>query len=128
MNTHRDSNRRHCFSGGNNVRCCLIKRSSPSLASINDSGCAIGAQRAFERWAPAESGKAVFISSIVGLVSVQPAVAYPVSERVLQSIPEAMDEELKPLGIQVQTINPSSFLPTSTKAWWKLACADSTMM
>lgn len=68
-------------------------------------------QRAVRNWIDTGTrGKIVFVSSIVGLVSVPPVPAYAASKHALQCIAEAMFEELKPFGIQVQTINPGPFL------------------
>jgi len=68
-------------------------------------------QRLVKKWiAAGVRGKLVFISSIVGLVSVRPVPAYAASKHALQSIAETMYEELQPFGIQVQTINPGPFL------------------
>ena len=55
-------------------------------------------------------GKVVFVSSAVGLLTVPPIPAYAASKHAVQSIAEAMYEELKPFGIQVQTINPGPYL------------------
>jgi NAD(P)-dependent dehydrogenase (short-subunit alcohol dehydrogenase family) len=68
-------------------------------------------QRVVKSWVAAGvRGKLVFVSSIVGLVSVPPVPAYAASKHALQSIAEAMYEEFKPFGIQVQTINPGPYL------------------
>jgi NAD(P)-dependent dehydrogenase (short-subunit alcohol dehydrogenase family) len=52
----------------------------------------------------------VFVSSAVGLLTVLPIPAYAASKHAMQSIAEAMYQELKPFGIQVQTINPGPYL------------------
>lgn len=68
-------------------------------------------QRVVRQWvAEGVRGKVVFVSSIVGLVSVPLVPAYTASKHALQSIAEAMYEEFKPFKIQVQTINPGPFL------------------
>jgi len=68
-------------------------------------------QRVVRKWVAAGvRGKVVFISSIVGLVSVAPVPAYAASKHALQSMAETMYGELKSFGIQVQTINPGPFL------------------
>jgi NAD(P)-dependent dehydrogenase (short-subunit alcohol dehydrogenase family) len=50
------------------------------------------------------------VGNIVGLLTVPPIPAYAASKHAVQSIAEAMYEELKPFGIQVQTINPGPYL------------------
>jgi short-subunit dehydrogenase len=68
-------------------------------------------QRVVRNWVAAGvRGKVVFVSSVVGLLTVPPIPAYAASKHAVQSIAEAMYEELKPLGIQVQTINPGPYL------------------
>jgi short-subunit dehydrogenase len=68
-------------------------------------------QRVVKNWvANSVHGKVVFVSSIVGLIAVQAIPAYAASKHAVQSIAEAMYEELKPFGIQVQTINPGPYL------------------
>ena len=67
-------------------------------------------QRVVRNWvAKGVQGK-VFVSSAVGLLTVPPIPAYAASKHAVQSIAEAMYEELKPFGIQVQTINPGPYL------------------
>jgi len=68
-------------------------------------------QRVVRNWvAKSIHGKVVFVSSAVGLLTVPPIPAYAASKHAVQSIAEAMYEELKPFGIQVQTINPGPYL------------------
>jgi NAD(P)-dependent dehydrogenase (short-subunit alcohol dehydrogenase family) len=68
-------------------------------------------QRVVRNWVAAGiHGKVVFTSSAVGLLTVPPIPAYAASKHAVQSIAEAMYEELKPFGIQVQTINPGPYL------------------
>jgi short-subunit dehydrogenase len=68
-------------------------------------------QRVVKNWiATSIRGKVVFVSSLVGLLAVQAIPAYAASKHAVQSIAEAMYEELKPFGIQVQTINPGPYL------------------
>jgi len=68
-------------------------------------------QRVVRNWVAAGiHGKVVFVSSVVGLLTVPPIPAYAASKHAVQSIAEAMYEELKPFGIQVQTINPGPYL------------------
>ena len=68
-------------------------------------------QRVVKNWvATGVHGKVVFVSSALGLLTVPPIPAYAASKHAVQSIAEAMYEELKPLGIQVQTINPGPYL------------------
>src|SRR5580704_8456018 len=68
-------------------------------------------QRVVKNWiATSIRGKVVFVSSVLGLLAVEAVPAYAASKHAVQSIAEAMYEELKPFGIQVQTINPGPFL------------------
>jgi NAD(P)-dependent dehydrogenase (short-subunit alcohol dehydrogenase family) len=68
-------------------------------------------QRVVRNWvATGVKGKVVFTSSVVGLLTVPPIPAYAASKHAVQSIAEAMYEEWKPFGIQVQTINPGPYL------------------
>ena len=68
-------------------------------------------QRVVRNWVRSGiRGKVVFVSSAVGLLSVAPIPAYAASKHAVQSIAEAMYEELKPFGIQVQVINPGGYL------------------
>jgi NAD(P)-dependent dehydrogenase (short-subunit alcohol dehydrogenase family) len=68
-------------------------------------------QRVVRNWvATGVHGKIVFVSSAVGLLTVPPIPAYAASKHAVQSIAEAMYEELKPFEIQVQTINPGPYL------------------
>lgn len=67
-------------------------------------------QRVVRRWVKSKTkGKVVFVSSIVGVVSPGMVGAYSATKRAVQAIAEAMQEELKDFGIQVQTINPGPF-------------------
>jgi len=67
-------------------------------------------QRAVRRWVEAGvRGKVVFISSILGVVSPPMLGTYSATKHAVQAIGEAMQDELKPFGIQVQTINPGPF-------------------
>jgi short-subunit dehydrogenase len=68
-------------------------------------------QRVVKNWiATSIRGKVVFVSSVLGLLAVEAVPAYAASKHAVQSIAEAMYEELKPFGIQVQTINPGPYL------------------
>jgi NAD(P)-dependent dehydrogenase (short-subunit alcohol dehydrogenase family) len=55
-------------------------------------------------------GKIVFVSSMGGLFSPPGFSAYAATKHALEAIAEAMQEELRPFGIQVQTINPGAYL------------------
>jgi NAD(P)-dependent dehydrogenase (short-subunit alcohol dehydrogenase family) len=55
-------------------------------------------------------GKIVFISSMGGLFSPPGFAAYAATKHAVEAIAEAMQAELKPFGIQVQTINPGAYL------------------
>ena len=68
-------------------------------------------QQIVKRWVSArQNGKIVFVSSMGGLFSPPGFSAYAATKHALEAIAEAMQLELKPFGIQVQTINPGAFL------------------
>src|SRR6185503_1184687 len=53
-----------------------------------------------------KKGKIVFTSSMGGLYTPAGFGVYVSTKHALESIAEALQQELKPFGIQVQTINP----------------------
>ncbi len=68
-------------------------------------------QRVVKRWVGSNvRGKVVFLSSILGVVSPPMVGAYSATKHAVQAIAEAMQDELRPFGIQVQTINPGPYL------------------
>jgi NAD(P)-dependent dehydrogenase (short-subunit alcohol dehydrogenase family) len=68
-------------------------------------------QRVVRKWVQAKTkGKVVFTSSVLGVVSPPMVGAYSATKHAVQAIAEAMQDELRPFGIQVQTINPGPFL------------------
>jgi short-subunit dehydrogenase len=68
-------------------------------------------QRVVKSWvARAIHGKVVFVSSMGGLFSPPGFSAYAATKHALEAIAEAMQEELRPFGVQVQTINPGAYL------------------
>ena len=68
-------------------------------------------QRVVKRWIGSKTqGKIVFLSSVLGVLSPPMVGAYSASKHAVQAIAEAMQDELRPFGIQVQTINPGPFL------------------
>jgi NAD(P)-dependent dehydrogenase (short-subunit alcohol dehydrogenase family) len=68
-------------------------------------------QQIVKMWvAAATPGKVVFISSVGGLFSPPGFAAYAATKHAIEAIAEAMQVELRPYGIQVQTINPGAFL------------------
>ena len=68
-------------------------------------------QQVVKTWvAAAIPGKVVFVSSVGGLFSPPGFAAYAATKHAIEAIAEAMQGELKPFGIQVQTINPGAFL------------------
>ena len=68
-------------------------------------------QRVVQRWVRSKTrGKVVFLSSALGVVSPPMVGAYSATKHAVQAIAEAMQDELRPFGIQVQTINPGPFL------------------
>jgi NAD(P)-dependent dehydrogenase (short-subunit alcohol dehydrogenase family) len=68
-------------------------------------------QRIVRKWVLAETpGKIVFDSSIGGLFIPPGFAANAATKHAVEAIAEAMQVELKPFGIQVQTINPGAYL------------------
>jgi NAD(P)-dependent dehydrogenase (short-subunit alcohol dehydrogenase family) len=68
-------------------------------------------QQVVRRWDHEKTaGKVVFLSSIGGLLSPPGFAAYAATKHAVEAIAEAMQPELKPFGIQVQTINPGAYL------------------
>jgi NAD(P)-dependent dehydrogenase (short-subunit alcohol dehydrogenase family) len=68
-------------------------------------------QRVVNKWVKAKTkGKIVFTSSVLGLLSPPMVATYSATKHAVQAIAEAMQDELRPFGIQVQTINPGPFL------------------
>lgn len=55
------------------------------------------------------AGKVVFTSSVVGLFTVAGLGSYAATKHALEAVAEAMEQELAPYGIKVQTINPSAY-------------------
>jgi NAD(P)-dependent dehydrogenase (short-subunit alcohol dehydrogenase family) len=55
-------------------------------------------------------GKIVFTSSMGGLFTPPGYGVYVSTKHALEALAEAMQQELKPFGIQVQTINPGAYL------------------
>jgi NAD(P)-dependent dehydrogenase (short-subunit alcohol dehydrogenase family) len=56
-----------------------------------------------------KKGKVVFTSSMGGLFTPANWGTYVSTKHALESIAEAMQQELRPYGIQVQTINPGAY-------------------
>jgi NAD(P)-dependent dehydrogenase (short-subunit alcohol dehydrogenase family) len=68
-------------------------------------------QQVVRRWVHEKTaGKVVFISSIGGLLSPPGFAAYAATKHAVEAIAEAMQPELKPFGIRVQTLNPGAYL------------------
>ena len=68
-------------------------------------------QRVVKRWVRSKTrGKVVFVSSALAVISPPMVGAYSATKHAVQAIAEAMQDELRPFGIQVQTINPGPFL------------------
>jgi NAD(P)-dependent dehydrogenase (short-subunit alcohol dehydrogenase family) len=68
-------------------------------------------QQTVKRWVDTgKPGKVVFVSSMGGLFSPPGFAAYAATKHALEAMAEAMQLELAPFGIQVQTINPGAFL------------------
>jgi short-subunit dehydrogenase len=67
-------------------------------------------QKFIARWiAAGKKGKVIFTSSVLGLLSLPGFGTYEASKHALQSMAEELQAEMKPFGIQVQTINPGPF-------------------
>jgi NAD(P)-dependent dehydrogenase (short-subunit alcohol dehydrogenase family) len=68
-------------------------------------------QQVVRQWVEQKThGKIVFISSIGGLLSPPGFAAYAATKHAVEAIAEAMQGELGPFGIQVQTVNPGAYL------------------
>lgn len=68
-------------------------------------------QHTVKRWIDAgKPGKVVFVSSMGGLFSPPGFAAYAATKHAIEAMAEAMQPEMAPFGIQVQTINPGAFL------------------
>ncbi|WP_144156057.1 SDR family oxidoreductase [Paraburkholderia sp. BCC1885] len=68
-------------------------------------------QQAVKRWVYAgKRAKVVFVSSVGGLFSPPGFSAYAATKHAIEAMAEAMQQEVQPFGIQVQTINPGAFL------------------
>jgi NAD(P)-dependent dehydrogenase (short-subunit alcohol dehydrogenase family) len=68
-------------------------------------------QQIVKKWIAAKTrGKVVFISSMGGLFSPPGFATYAATKHAIEAIAEAMQTELKPFGIQVQTLNPGAYL------------------
>ena len=68
-------------------------------------------QGVVKRWVRSKTkGKIVFVSSALGVMSPPMVGVYSATKHAVQAIAEAMQDELRPFGIQVQTINPGPFL------------------
>ena len=64
-----------------------------------------------KKWiASKKQGKIVFTSSMGGLFTPPGYAVYVSTKHALEAIAEAMDYELKPFDIKVQTINPGAYL------------------
>ena len=63
------------------------------------------------KWVEAKKpGKIVFTSSMGGLFTPPGYAVYVSTKHALEAVAEAMQQELKPFGIKVQTINPGAYL------------------
>jgi NAD(P)-dependent dehydrogenase (short-subunit alcohol dehydrogenase family) len=68
-------------------------------------------QRVVKKWvASGTRGKIVFTSSMGGLFSPPGFSAYAATKHAIEAVAEAMQVELSPFGIQVQTVNPGAYL------------------
>lgn len=57
-----------------------------------------------------KKAKVVFVSSMGGLFTPPGYAVYVSTKHALEAVAEAMQQELRPFGIQVQTINPGAYL------------------
>jgi NAD(P)-dependent dehydrogenase (short-subunit alcohol dehydrogenase family) len=63
------------------------------------------------KWVDAKKpGKIVFTSSMGGLFTPPGYAVYVSTKHALEAVAEAMQQELAPFGIKVQTINPGAYL------------------
>jgi short-subunit dehydrogenase len=68
-------------------------------------------QRVIKKWVAAGTrGKIVFTSSMGGLFSPPGFATYAATKHAIEAVAEAMQGELSPFGIQVQTVNPGAYL------------------
>jgi NAD(P)-dependent dehydrogenase (short-subunit alcohol dehydrogenase family) len=68
-------------------------------------------QKFVRKWVLSKTqGKVVFVSSMGGLFSPPGFSAYAATKHALEAIAEALQQELKSFGVQVQTINPGAYL------------------
>lgn len=68
-------------------------------------------QQVVRKWvAEGKRGKVVFTSSMGGLQTFPGFGIYVSTKHALEAIAEAMQQELRPFGIKVQTINPGAYL------------------
>jgi NAD(P)-dependent dehydrogenase (short-subunit alcohol dehydrogenase family) len=85
-------------------------------------------QHFVKKWVSARTrAKVVFISSMGGLFSPSGFAAYAATKHAIEAIAEAMQTELKPFGIQVQTINPGACLTNLTSPWRRTHSGGLTM-
>jgi NAD(P)-dependent dehydrogenase (short-subunit alcohol dehydrogenase family) len=64
-----------------------------------------------KKWVAAKTpAKIVFTSSMGGLFTPPGYAVYVATKHALEAIAEALQQELKPYGIKVQTINPGAYL------------------
>jgi NAD(P)-dependent dehydrogenase (short-subunit alcohol dehydrogenase family) len=69
------------------------------------------AQQFIAKWIKAnKKGKIVFTSSMGGLFTPSGYGIYVSTKHALESIAEALSDELKPYGIKIQTVNPGAYL------------------
>lgn len=67
-------------------------------------------QGVVRKWVASQiKGKVVFTSSVVGLFTAGGMGTYAATKHGLEAIAEAMQQELAPYGIKVQTINPGAY-------------------
>jgi NAD(P)-dependent dehydrogenase (short-subunit alcohol dehydrogenase family) len=84
-------------------------------------------QRFVRKWIDAKKkAKIVFTSSMGGLFTPANWGVYVSTKHALESVAEALKQELEPYGIKVQTINPGTFYTGYTRPWRMRRFAGST--
>lgn len=67
-------------------------------------------QRVIRKWVnTAQEGKIVFVSSVTAIITPPGFGCYGSTKHAIQAIAEVLYQELRPLGIQIQTINPAAY-------------------
>jgi len=68
------------------------------------------AQKVLRKWVTSgQPGKIVFMTSVLGVISVPGFGCYGSTKHAMQAIAEAMAQEVQPFNIKIQTINPGAY-------------------